>query len=226
MHECLAFRLPLEQVVIKSSHEDLRGIIRHLPEAHDECLRASLLETALQSEDTLALGDVAFSCFAGGEHHEVKAAEVESRDFLCGEYAVVGLHGQVLSLQGKVGTGEEQSAAGEGPVLGVCGSLSLVTHDEESHLLLPLGLFLREVETVCGDMEDFWLGAAYHLHLCLRGIVSHAERGGPVFVVERPFYVLHFGLRPRQFLESCLRPSYVETVDECAVEGNGYLPRP
>ena len=108
--EGIALRLSLEQVVVEGGHENLCGIIRHFPEAHDEGLSPRFLETALQSEDTLALGDVAFSCFAGGEHHEVKAAEVESRDFLCGEYAVVGTHGQVLVFQ-HVHSRHEQSAA-------------------------------------------------------------------------------------------------------------------
>lgn len=80
--ESVTLRLALQQVVVEGGHKDLRGLIRHLPQAHHDGLHTRLLETALQPEHTLTLVDVAVARLAGGEHHEVYATEIHPRDFL------------------------------------------------------------------------------------------------------------------------------------------------
>src|SRR5215813_2723762 len=69
----------MEQVFVKCHHQFTRVRVRNLPEAHDQCLRASRSKSAAQSEYPLAVADVTEAGIAGRENHQLVVAGSEQR---------------------------------------------------------------------------------------------------------------------------------------------------
>ena len=64
------------QVLVEVVHKDMCGSVVHLPEAHEQGVCPRLLESPLQSEDTVS-GDVAQSGLACRHDDEVHPPEVQ-----------------------------------------------------------------------------------------------------------------------------------------------------
>ena len=113
--ECGVFVLSAEPVAVELGHQQLGSLVADFPKRHDKRLDAGSLEGALEPEYTIAI-QFTDTGLASGEDDELGSTEVEQRDFLCGEYAVLYAWWQIGCTTAKSGVSarHEQSASTHG----------------------------------------------------------------------------------------------------------------
>jgi len=78
-----------EAAVVERAHPHARRFVVDRPQAHDHRARAGDLKRASQPEHALTRADLTQAGIARGEHGPLRILQIETRDLLCGEDAVV-----------------------------------------------------------------------------------------------------------------------------------------
>ena len=104
---------PAGQVGVEACHEQARGSVVHVPQAHEQRAGSGFFQSALQAEDALRR-DGTQPCLACREHHEGCAVKVERGHLAREEDPVVV--GRECGAHHAVGARHDEAAAVEGGI--------------------------------------------------------------------------------------------------------------